>query len=392
MKSRPIHPFPARMAPDLALNAMSRLERGSTVLDPMSGSGTVLRQAVDLGHNAIGFDVDPLAVLMARVWTTSVDPDDLRAELDDVIDESHFIDLRSQRLPWIDAETSEFMNFWFGDKQRRDLGRIAYVLHTRRKARLGPRRRAAVNALMLALSRIIITKDQGASLARDTSHSRPHKVAETSAYDVFAGFEKSANFLASRLEATLHGRANVDFGDARKVALDDDSVDSVLTSPPYLNAIDYMRGHRLALVWLGYKLEELRQIRGASIGTERACIGTDEERKVVCDSMLSGAEVADRLRLMIERYAGDLIGMMSEISRVLRSGGHATIVVGNSCLKGAFIRNADGVQEAGIMAKLTLVAETERSLPSNSRYLPVTASGSLSKRMRTETVLTFYKP
>lgn len=392
MKSRPIHPFPARMAPELALNAMSRLQEGSTVLDPMSGSGTVLRQAVDLGHNAIGFDVDPLAILMARVWTTPIDGDALRHELESVIDESSVVDLRSQRLPWVDAETSEFMNFWFGDKQRRDLKRIAYVLALRRQARLGSRRRAAVDALMLALSRIIITKDQGASLARDTSHSRPHKVADTSSYDVLAGFEKSAKFLANRLESTLPGRANVDFGDARKVALGDNSVDSVLTSPPYLNAIDYMRGHRLALVWLGYKLEELRLIRSGSIGTERACNGTDEERKVICASMLHGAEVADRLRLMIQRYAGDLIAMMSEIARVLRSGGHATVVVGNSCLKGAFVRNADGVRDAGLLANLRLVDATERDLPANNRYLPVTASGSLSKRMRTETVLTFCKP
>jgi hypothetical protein len=39
----------------------------------MAGSGTVLRQATDLGHRAVGFDMDPLAVLMTRVWTTAVE-------------------------------------------------------------------------------------------------------------------------------------------------------------------------------------------------------------------------------------------------------------------------------------------------------------------------------
>ena len=67
---RSIHPFPARMAPGLALDSLSALKPQSVVLDPMSGSGTVLRQALELGHEAIGFDVDPLAVLMATVWTT----------------------------------------------------------------------------------------------------------------------------------------------------------------------------------------------------------------------------------------------------------------------------------------------------------------------------------
>jgi tRNA G10 N-methylase Trm11 len=60
------------MAPELALETLSKLKKNSLVLDPMAGSGTVLRDATELGHRAIGFDVDPLAVLMARVWTTPV--------------------------------------------------------------------------------------------------------------------------------------------------------------------------------------------------------------------------------------------------------------------------------------------------------------------------------
>jgi len=56
-----VHPFPARMAPELAFESLRHLKAGSIVLDPMSGSGTVLRQASDMGHSAIGFDMDPLA-------------------------------------------------------------------------------------------------------------------------------------------------------------------------------------------------------------------------------------------------------------------------------------------------------------------------------------------
>ncbi|MBO9325941.1 MAG: hypothetical protein J7463_11270 [Roseiflexus sp.] len=66
---KPIHPFPARMAPELALRAIEELEPLSTILDPMMGSGTVVRVAAEAGHRAIGQDIDPLAVLMTRVWT-----------------------------------------------------------------------------------------------------------------------------------------------------------------------------------------------------------------------------------------------------------------------------------------------------------------------------------
>src|SRR5205085_7639661 len=65
--------------------------------------------------------------------------------------------------------------------------------------------------------------------------------------------------------------AMVGIGDARSMRdIRDASVDAVLTSPPYLNALDYIRGHRLSLVWLGYTASQLRTVRANSIGAERA--------------------------------------------------------------------------------------------------------------------------
>jgi hypothetical protein len=81
--------------------------------------------------------------------------------------------------------------------------------------------------------------------------------------------------------------------------------------------------------------------------------------------------------------------MLVQVERVLAPGGHATFVVGNSCLKDVFIRNSEGVARAAALAGLALVDLRERDLPDAGRYLPMTAQGALSKRMRTETVMTF---
>src|SRR5882724_8500333 len=70
---RPIHPFPARMAPGIALEALRRRKRPLRVLDPMTGSGTVLAVARHKGHRGVGLDIDPLAVLLSSVWTRTVD-------------------------------------------------------------------------------------------------------------------------------------------------------------------------------------------------------------------------------------------------------------------------------------------------------------------------------
>lgn len=255
LSTKPIHPFPARMAPGLALDSLSALPRGSTVLDPMSGSGTVLRQASDLGLEARGFDLDPLAVLMAKVWTTPVCDDEIEAAYRDLLARSTF-DASWSELAWLsdDQETKDFIAYWFSDPQLSDLMRLAASLSGMKDDRASTYSDAAVDVLRLNLSRIIVTKEQAASLARDTSHSRPHKVSETSSFNVFAGYERSLNAVRKRLrEAPPAMAASIGIGDARRLSdIADHSIDAVVTSPPYLNAIDYLRGHRLALVWLDH--------------------------------------------------------------------------------------------------------------------------------------------
>lgn len=390
--NKQVHPFPARMAPGIALESLRSLRQGSVVLDPMSGSGTVLREATELGHSAIGYDVDPLAVLMAKVWTTPIkdaDIGELYAELIEVA--GGFED--PVILPWLvdDDETTQFIKYWFADAQAAQLSRLGLGLHKLRE-RADERYSAALSVLELNLSRIIVTKEQAASLARDTSHSRPHRVSSVSEYDVFGGYARSLKTVRRRLsEAPPQLAADVNRGDARKLtAVESRSVDAVVTSPPYLNAIDYLRGHRLSLVWLGWTLTELRNIRSNSIGSERSPDKAADLEKVeaLVVAMVGDAQLAPRYRRMVQRYAHDVWDLVSEVTRVLKAGGQATFVVGNSCLKDTFIRNADGVSLAAKLFGLQAVATVERELPARSRYLPVTGAA-LGKRMRTESVLSF---
>jgi DNA modification methylase len=394
MKISTIHPFPARMAPEIAIAQLQSLSKGSVVLDPMMGSGTVIRHAIQIGHKAKGFDMDPLAVLMSRVWSTAIDDEALNsgvAQLEDLLAD---LEGSSFDLPWIDecSKTSAFISFWFGESQRRDLRRVAFALKNLEES--GKDVHSDItNLFKVALSRIIITKGDGASLAHDVSHSRPHKVMTASTYDVVQGFLKSVRQVQGRMKIKPHGTARVSLGDARKPnRVRDGSVDMVLTSPPYLNAIDYMRGHKLSLVWLGHSLPELTTIRSTSIGAER---GIDEEPTGTATriqrAMVDGANLNARDAAMIKRYSRDLEKSLAQTVRVLKKGGKAIYVVGNSCLRGTFIRNSEGVIKAAKAAGLTFLHEETRALPSGSRYLPMPKSlgSALGKRMRTESVLAF---
>ncbi|HSH82338.1 MAG TPA: hypothetical protein VLA19_27740 [Herpetosiphonaceae bacterium] len=386
---KPIHPFPARMAPELALKAVQELEQPSTVLDPMMGSGTVIRVAATAGHRAIGQDVDPLAVLMAKVWTTPVDTQTLRAAAKDLVAEARRTPLEVIELPWIDGdpETRTFTEFWFAQAQRQQLRQLSYYLRQATDT-IG-------DALRIAMSRIIITKDRGASLGRDVSHSRPHKVAETNDYKVFEGFLESVNRLARRLEdEPPPGNTTVVSGDARSTALPAQTVDAVVTSPPYLNAIDYLRGHRLALVWFGHRLRELRAIRSDSIGTERA--PENEPDRSLIEDVFERIEIpADfpiRDRRILERYVLDLHAMLSEIHRVVKPGGRAVFVVGNSCVRDVYIKNSRIVTTILGQLGFRHRSHYSRELPAARRYLPPPTPGNasdLTRRMRREVILRY---
>ncbi|MCK6090035.1 DUF3450 domain-containing protein [Micrococcus endophyticus] len=378
------------MAPDIAIDHLDSVKGESelVVLDPMCGSGTVLAAAADRGHAARGFDVDPLAVLMSSVATQAVDTDDVVAEAERICALAR---ASSQDEPrWDDPETRKFAEYWFAASQRSQLNRLSRELD-------GVGDDAVRQALQLALSRIIVTKAPKASLAADTSHSRPHRVMTESSYDVYRGFEGSVASLKKLLDQrSIIGQVEVSRGDARALSLPDASIDLIITSPPYLNAIDYLRGHKMSLIWFGHTIPELRKIRSNSIGAERSLDG--EALKQV-DDMVSFVEDAanDRSKLplaTIVRYAHDLTLFSRELHRVCREGAEVVTVIGNSTLRGNYIQNDVLVRKAYETAGFSVRDRTERELPESKRYLPVrtsNAASSLSKRMRTEVVLTVEK-
>src|SRR5690606_37795699 len=139
------------------------------------------------------------------------------------------------------------------------------------------------------------------------------KVAESNNFDVYPGFIKAARLVAGRLHPELiRGTASVTQGDARRLEdVPDDAFDLALTSPPYLNAIDYLRGHRLTLVWLGYDVTSIRDIRAASVGAERMLSPRKFDWPI--DQFVieqDGSTITDRHRGWVRRYAADMRGVL----------------------------------------------------------------------------------
>jgi DNA modification methylase len=394
-----VHPFPARMAASVALSAVSRSRTRLKVLDPMMGSGTVLAVAQSKGHFARGVDIDPLAALIGRVWTTAVDTKRIRKKATKLLTaaKKDFLQ-RSAKSAYprnADSETRKFVQYWFDPHARRQLASLSNEI-------IKCRNKTDRDVLWCAFSRLIITKQSGASLARDLSHSRPHKFFETAPRKPFSRFMDSVEeVLSNCLSLTQKKRGpatHISLGDARNLSLRANSIDLVLTSPPYLNAIDYMRCSKFSLIWMGQTTAGIREVRRKSIGCEVGQYDdpSNDEITALLKSLRINSRLSNRHKAILHRFIGDMANVLHETSRVLVPGGKAIFVVGENTIRGIYIRNAKIISKLARLAGLKLRHEITRALPPNRRYLPppvdVGQKRALNTRMRREVVLTFVKP
>jgi DNA modification methylase len=391
----PIHPFPARMAPSIVWDVLPKVGDSLNILDPMSGSGTTLVYARSRGHCAIGCDTDPLALLIARAWCTDAEPESLKLRAGLVLERARTLSERmtsDDSYPRnVDDETRRFIDFWFDKQNRRELSALATCI-----SRIRSQNERTLH--WCAFSRMIITKISGVSLAMDVSHSRPHKVYDVAPVKPFDAFLKAVSRVASN--CPFSGNANdvpsadIRHGDARSLPVESASVDMVITSPPYLNAIDYLRGHKLSLVWMGHSISEIRTLRSGNIGTEVSKDSTSNKAiRESIESMVVLKSLDNRRLGMIRRYVCDMDKVMKECARVLKRRGRAIFVVGDSAIRGVFVQNSEALIRLAENHGISLVSRNTRPIETKRRYLPPPESEKagckMQTRMREEVILEF---
>jgi SAM-dependent methyltransferase len=389
----PIHPFPARMAPSIAFDELPSSSTPMRVLDPMVGSGTTTVVARAKGHTGIGFDTDPLAVLLSRAWSGNVVENAVMRNAETVLDRAK---AQHKRLKYgyprnADTATRDFIDYWFDEDNQLQLRALSEAI-----SQVHDLDKRAV--LWCGFSRLIITKSRGASLAMDLSHSRPHKVYQTAPIEPFDEFLQAVKRVIKHIPfkgtATAMPSAEVKRHDARRLPLGNSTIDFVITSPPYLNAIDYVRCSKFSLVWMGYQVSDLQTLRGTNIGSERSGSGLQisEELETLFESIGASA-LSSRDAGMLRRYIADLNVVLGEIARVLVPNGQAIFVVGDSTIRGTFIKNSDIIRLLGANHNLRLVKRLSRDLLRSRRYLPPPVDGPesarLDERMRQEVIMKF---
>jgi len=239
------------------------LEPKDTILDPFIGSGTTAVEAQLLGINCVGIDVSPLCVLQSRVKTESLDVLPKIVELKEEITNRLGVSLFDPK-----GETLDDTINLIPEEKARNFYKMAKLVAISDNTR---RRREFSNAFLKNLTLMISSVNDYAQIV-------------------------------GKLNLEL-GSTDIRIGDSRALPMDDESIDGIITSPPYSIALDYVSNDAHALEELGYNISEIRE----------EFVGVRGKRQT-----------------KIDLYKEDMKLSLQEMFRVLKSNNYAVIIIGNA--------------------------------------------------------------
>lgn len=348
-----IHSYPAKLIkhiPIFFLNSKLLLpECKSLVLDPFCGSGTVLLESLLAGHNSIGCDANPLARLIAKVKTTPLDTDSLTEKKKEIIK-------KAKRLKKVNPLNVVNIDHWFSDGTIKQLSKLYRAINdTCVKDEL--------DFFMVTFSSIIKKvsyADPNLSVpvkikpekykSKELKEKLSNKLKLLANIDVFSIFDESSNKNIIRLSLLCNMSSNgldsrVISKDARKITkclteetelLESNSVDLILTSPPYAGAQKYIRSSSLSLGWLGFcEKYNLRDYERLNIGREHY---SKSEYEILIrfgipeiDMFFDEVWKENPLRAHINsNYLKEMESSIFEMFRVLKRGRYCVLVIGNN--------------------------------------------------------------
>jgi site-specific DNA-methyltransferase (cytosine-N4-specific) len=334
-----IHPYPAKFIPQIPHHFIQHFSvGGDTIYDPFMGSGTTAVEANIIGRNAIGNDINELAVLISRVKTTPISTKKLTL-LNELLWRIHvkidsMYSMKENRIVIPDIIN---LDRWFEHFVINEL-----VIIKEEIMNLGDNN--LIDFCLVALSGIII------NVSRQDSDTRYVRVAKTiNFFDTYTKFSNQLNKLRKIMDASndliKNGKSILKVADTRTENIfKEDSADLAVTSPPYPNAYDYHLYHKYRLFWLGMNPYNLRKLE---IGAH------------VDYSKRNGSDESD--------FRRDMHNCFLNISKILKPKSYFVLVIGDSILKGRYIQNNEILKQASENTPFKFVVEFTRNLNLNRK-------------------------
>lgn len=360
-KTLPIHrwvPWIAGFSSDFVKSAIDGfLPQKGTILDPFSGVGTTLVEAIHSGHNAVGFEINPYAALASRTKANAyhIDLDAFNAAIDDFrrfYKEKIAANYQPHSTPPEGFKTRT--HFYHPRVLYKVLVAQDFVLSIENE-NIRDLFRLAFASTMVSYSNYSYEPSLGrrVSAGREEIHDFPVAKAITNKLTDMAediGWMKE-DMAQNNLKIKV---INDSFFCCRQHLLPA-SVDLIVTSPPYLNNYHYNRNTRPQLYWLGYAhaSADLKKLEDMNFGKFWQTVR--EHDRLDLSFSLQHTDISERLHRLrslnkekgiyggsgwanyAAAYFNDCHKFAEGISYVLKRGGTALVVIGNSILQGVMI-------------------------------------------------------
>jgi DNA modification methylase len=136
----------------------------------------------------------------------------------------------------------------------------------------------------------------------------------------------------------------IEIGDARNLELEDNTVDAIITSRPYLNKIEYTKVYGIEMYFLGFPETKLRSYIGARVR----------------DIDISKLGLDQNLPPVAKAYFNDIYLALKEMYRVCKENAELAIVIGGGCFPDRVVEadklTAELSEKIGFVVKNILVA------------------------------------
>jgi DNA modification methylase len=337
------------------------------ILDPWNGAGTTTQVAQDRGIPALGYDLNPSAVIVAKARKLHSGVlgsiRSLTAEISD-----HAVSASTG-----EARTPEPLELWFTGETAEALRRLEIaiqrllVCHASYVRIVDLSSLAAVSDLAAFFYTALFKVTRSLLAPFKTSNPTWVKLRKNTELqihvdrdEILSRFQLAVASMMRALEDRRDAsgvRCEIDISQSTALPIQSDSVSGVITSPPYCTRIDYAITTSPELAILGMDLRsELKPFRDRMLGTSTITGSISERKKEwgpTCTDLLyrieshpSKAAKSYYLKTYLQYFNG-LSQSIREIARVLQRGRPAAIVVQDSYFKDVHVDLAGIVSEMG---------------------------------------------
>lgn len=389
-----IHTYPAMFIPQVARRLIETYsKKGDVICDIFCGSGTALVESKLLGRNSYGIDLNPLAIFIARVKTTPINPKKLN--------DGYLLLLeRFKKIKSSSIKRPDFKNidFWFKED-------VIIKLAKLKKAIDDIKDKDIRNFFMVAFSETVRyssnTKTSEFKLVRNKG-----KKLELHNPDVMVIFDK---FLKRNIdgmtgfykENNKNTSVNIIYGDSSKDnGIKESSIDCIITSPPYGDSrttVAYGQFSRLSSQWIN-----MFENPDTASSVDTQLLGGKATKSLL--HLLPSEhliEVLNKISQQDELRAKDVLSFfiglndcLKQAHKILKSKKYFCIVIGNRMVKKVRIPTdfiiAELAEKIGFSCEKIIV----RNIPNKrmpSKNSPTNKTGVLEETMNTESIVILKK-